>query len=104
MIVIWALFDSGNSCYKKAVEKYFSDTFEIYSIGIDKENRKQNKDQFVHLDLADYSELFGGNALFEKLDQLPQADIILSSPPCESYPDKTIIPKLRAPPMQIKGW
>lgn len=85
MIVIWALFDSGNSCYKKAVEKYFPNDFEIYSIGIDKVNKNQNKKSFIHLDLADYSQLFGENILFEKLDQLPQSDIILASPPCESW-------------------
>jgi len=85
MIVIWALFDSGNSCYKKAVEKYFPHDFEIYSIGIDKENKKENRKYFIHLDLADYGALFGRNTLFDELDKLPKADIVLASPPCESW-------------------
>jgi len=85
MTVIWALFDSGNSCYKKAVEKYFVNNFEVYSIGIDKEFRKENRDKFIHLDLASYSELFGENELFEELDKLPPPTIILASPPCESW-------------------
>lgn len=84
-MIIWALFDSGNSCYKKAVETYFPHDFKIFSIGIDKENKKENQEQFIHLDLADYSPLFGENILFETLDQLPKADIILASPPCESW-------------------
>lgn len=37
------------------------------------------------MDLADYSQLFGENTLFDELDQLPKADIILASPPCESW-------------------
>jgi len=84
-MIVWALFDSGNSCYKQAVETYFSEYFEIYAIGMDKEDRKGNKKNFISLNLADYSPLFGENFLFEKLDQLPKADIILASPPCESW-------------------
>ena len=82
MKIIWALFDSGNGCYKKAVQKYFSDTFEIYSIGIDVENKNEH---FINLDLADYSILFQDNKLYDTLDSLPQPDIILASPPCESW-------------------
>lgn len=33
-IIIWALFDDGNCSYKKAIEQYFPDRYEIYSIGI----------------------------------------------------------------------
>ena len=81
-MIIWALFDSGNGCYKQAVEKYFKDEFEIYSIGIDMANKNSH---FLHLDLADYSVLFGENKLFKVLDTLPKPDIILASPPCESW-------------------
>ena len=55
----------------------------MYSIGIDIENKNNH---FIHCDLADYSELFGGGSeLFKKLDNLPKPDIILASPPCESW-------------------
>lgn len=81
-MVIWALFDSGNGCYKQAVEKYFPDDMQIYSIGIDIENKH---DHFIHLNLGDYSELFGGNDLYGQLDALPKPDVILASPPCESW-------------------
>lgn len=80
--VIWALFDSGNGCYKRTVEKYFYDEFEIYSIGIDIENKN---DHFINLNLADYSILFGDSELFKTLDKLPKPQIILASPPCESW-------------------
>lgn len=80
--IIWALFDSGNGCYKKTVELYFNEEFEIYSIGIDIENKN---DHFINLDLADYSILFQDNKLYDTLDKLPQPDIILASPPCESW-------------------
>ena len=80
MMVIWALFDSGNGCYQQAVHQYFRNVFDIYSIGIDKENKQTH---FIQLNLADYSELFdpkGESQLFKTLDQLPQPDMILASP------------------------
>lgn len=80
-MTIWALFDSGNGCYKQAVEKYFPD-IDIYSVGIDIENKNNH---FLNLNLADYSELFGKGQMFDCLDELPKPDIILASPPCESW-------------------
>lgn len=82
MKVVWSLFDSGNSSYKKAIEKYFDDQLENYSIGIDKLNRNSN---FVNLDLADSKEIFGDTKMFDVLDKLPKPDILLASPPCESW-------------------
>jgi site-specific DNA-cytosine methylase len=87
-LVIWALFDSGNGCYRQAVEKYFSDVFEIYSIGLDKEAKHTH---FISLNLADTSELFGNSQLFETLDTLPAPTILLASPPCESWSNATNI-------------
>lgn len=80
--IIWALFDSGNGCYKKTVDNYFKNKFEIYSIGIDIENKN---DHFINLNLANYNDLFGDTELFDELDKLPKPDIILASPPCESW-------------------
>lgn len=86
--IVWALFDSGNGCYKQAIERYFAETCEVYCVGMDKENKH---DHFIHLDLADSSELFGDSCLFERLDQLPKPDIILASPPCECWSTSTNI-------------
>ncbi|MDR0298791.1 MAG: DNA methyltransferase [Streptococcaceae bacterium] len=86
--VIWALFDSGNGCYKQAVEAYFKEEFEIFSIGLDRENKH---DHFISLDLADDGELFGTSELFATLDQLPTPQILLASPPCESWSIATAI-------------
>ena len=38
-----------------------------------------------NLNLADYGRLFGDNTLFDKLDKLPKPDLIIASPPCESW-------------------
>lgn len=78
--VVWALFDSGNGSYAKAA-KHFNE-IEIYSIGLDIENKNNH---FINLNLADYSYLFGDNKLFETLDSLPKPDVIIASPPCESW-------------------
>lgn len=78
--IVWALFDSGNGSYAKAAEKF--EDIEIYSIGLDIENKNHH---FINLNLADYSYLFGNTQLFDALDQLPSPDIIIASPPCESW-------------------
>lgn len=79
-MIVWALFDSGNGCYKRSAEKF--DDIEIYSIGLDIENKN---DHFIHLNLADYSYMFGNNQMYEVLDKLPRPDLIIASPPCESW-------------------
>lgn len=79
-MIVWALFDSGNGCYKRSADEI--DDIEIYSIGLDIENKNNH---FINLNLADYSRLFGDNALFDTLDKLPHPDLIIASPPCESW-------------------
>lgn len=80
-MIIWALFDSGNGCYKKVADKM--EGVEIYSIGMDIENKN---DHFINLDLADYSYHFTKvNVIFNELDKLPHPDLIIASPPCESW-------------------
>ena len=80
-MIVWALFDSGNGSYTKGVKKLDKD-IEIYPIGIDIENKNHH---FINLNLADYSRLFGDNTLFDTLDKLPKLDLIIASPPCESW-------------------
>ena len=79
-MIVWALFDSGNGSYTKAAKNF--PEIEIYPIGIDIENKN---DHFINLNLADYSRLFGDNKLFDTLDKLPKPDLIIASPPCESW-------------------
>lgn len=80
-MIVWALFDSGNGSYTKGVNS-LNKNIEIYPIGIDIENKNHH---FINLNLADYSRLFGNNTLFETLDKLPKPDLIIASPPCESW-------------------
>lgn len=84
-MVVWALFDSGNGSYLKGA-KYLSRSgganIGIYPIGIDIENKN---DHFINLNLADYGRFFGDNTLFDELDKLPKPDLIIASPPCESW-------------------
>ena len=89
-LIVWGLFDSGTSCYKQAVEKYFSDVMDIYSIGIDVNGK--SSDRFINLNLADYSDIFSESEMFRVLDELPKPDIILASPPCESWSNAGNIP------------
>lgn len=79
-VIVWALFDSGNGCYTQAASKF--PTIEIYPIGVDIERKNSH---FISLNLADYSQLFGKDMLFDALDNLPKPDVILASPPCESF-------------------
>ncbi|MCL7726168.1 DNA methyltransferase [Pasteurella multocida] len=79
-IIIWALFDSGNGCYTKAAQAF--PNIEIYPIGIDIEKKNNH---FISLNLADYCRIFGDKKLFNVLDNMPKPDVILASPPCESF-------------------
>ena len=79
-MVVWALFDSGNGCYTQAAMQ--CNAIDIYPVGIDIENKN---DHFINLNLADYSRMFGNNILFDTLDKLPRPDLIIASPPCESW-------------------
>lgn len=97
-IVIWALFDSGNGCYFKEASKL--PNIEIYSIGLDIENKNTH---FINLNLADYSYLFGNKTLYKRLDELPKPDLIIASPPCESWSVASAMDKGNACWKQEKG-
>lgn len=80
-MIVWGLFDSGNGSYFKAAQKM--EGIELYSVGVDIENKN---DHFINLDLADYSHIFTGeNNIIRTLDKLPKPDLIIASPPCESW-------------------
>lgn len=76
---IWGLFDDGNGCYRQAVDEYnvnMGGQHTITSIGIG--------DACVNQDLA-INTLHNPKALWETLDGLDRPDVILASPPCESW-------------------
>lgn len=83
--VVWCLFDSGNGSYSKCLTRLNRnktlDT-EFYAVGLDKTGRNTH---FIELNLADYSRLFNEDNLFARLDKLPRPDVIIASPPCESW-------------------
>lgn len=79
-IIVWALYDSGNGCYYKVAKEF--DEIKIFSVGMDIENKNNH---FINLNLADYSYFFGDNKLYDVLNTLPQPDLIIASPPCESW-------------------
>ena len=83
-MIVWALFDSGNGCYTRAFQQWVTDrqTHKIYPIGIDVKGRKGTH---FELDLANYKDLLGDNSMFDVLDCLPKPDLIIASPPCESW-------------------
>lgn len=76
---IWGLFDDGNNCYRQAVDEYnmnMGGQHTITSIGIG--------DACINQDLA-VNMLHKPNALWAQLDKLDRPDVILASPPCESW-------------------
>lgn len=79
-MIVWALFDSGNGCYAQAAKEF--PEIELYSIGMDKEHKNNH---FINLNLATYSIDGKVNPLLKSLDMLPSPDVILASPPCESW-------------------
>lgn len=84
-MTVWALFDSGNGSYTKGVDtlnRSGGANIDIYPVGIDIEKKNNH---FINLNLVDYSRLFGNNTLFDELDKLPKPDLIIASPPCESW-------------------
>ena len=74
--IIFALFDDGKRSYFNALKD--NSKYKVISIGI---NRKhQENDNYKIIDLR-----ISNQKLFEELDKLPSPDIILASPPCESW-------------------
>ncbi len=79
-IIIWALYDDAESSYKNAIKKYFNN-IEVHSIGInDVTFPKSNNFYYHRIDLS-----LNNFNLIKELKQLPNPDIILASPPCESW-------------------
>mgnify|MGYP002507122189 CR=1 FL=1 len=79
-MIIWSLFDSGNGCYSQVFNT--KEEVENYSIGMDKESGSA---RYIEVDLADLSGYFGNSKMMETLAKLPKPDVIIASPPCESW-------------------
>lgn len=89
-LICWALFDSETGDYMATVRKYLADKIDIYGVGLSYYNK--NTPNYLNFNLADFSELFDGVGIGEKLlKSLPKPDIIVASPPCESWSHMTSI-------------
>lgn len=75
--VIWSLFDSETAI----TQKLNSDEYIVYSIGLP--SSSAITDNFIKMDLSRKSCL-------NKLEKLPNPDIIFASPPCETWVDVNI--------------
>jgi hypothetical protein len=80
-LIIWALYDDAESSYKQGIEKFFHGQFEVHSVGIN--NIKFEKSDFYFYHLIDLS--LSNFNLINQLKDLPKPDVILASPPCESW-------------------
>ena len=74
--IIFALFDDGKRSYFNALND--NPTYKVISIGINKKH--QENDNYKIIDLR-----ISNDKLFDELGKLPKPDIILASPPCESW-------------------
>ncbi len=81
-VVVWALFDDAESSYKNAIKKYFKNIdIKVYSIGInDVKFPKSHKFFYERIDLS-----LNNFNLINELKELPKPNVILASPPCESW-------------------
>lgn len=86
--IAWALFDSETGDYTKAINKFFTDEVEVFGVGMS--HYGKNSTHYLNFNLADFSELFTGESIGKRLlKNLPKPDIILASPPCESWSHMT---------------
>ena len=81
-LVVWALFDDAESSYKNAIAQHFKNhNLEVHSVGINDISFAKSDKYFYHLiDLS-----LNNFNLIDQLSCLPKPDIILASPPCESW-------------------
>ena len=81
-LIVWALYDDAKSSYKNAIKKFFNNlNIEVHSIGInDVTFKEKDKYHYHRIDLS-----LNNFNLIKQLKELPHPDIILASPPCESW-------------------
>lgn len=89
-LICWALFDSETGDYTSTIHKHFDDRIDVYGVGMS--HYGKNNPRYLNFNLADFSELFDGVGIGKKLlKSLPKPDIIVASPPCESWSHMTSI-------------
>lgn len=71
--IIWALYDDGFGSWNKLDQQ----THQIISIGINENDWGEN---YYKIDLS-----ITNNNLIKELSKLPKPDVIIASPPCESW-------------------
>ena len=85
-LTIWSLYDDGNMSYNKAISKFFPNIVNI-SIG-----------KIAHFDINNYYQIdlsIFNDDLINELAKLPKPDIILASPPCESWSNADVIKNIK---------
>lgn len=78
-LTVWALFDSGNGCYKQA-----QGDNDVISIGLNE--HEKTSAEFISMDLSQ-----DVKAIIKELSKLPRPDLIIASPPCESWSNASAI-------------
>lgn len=73
---VFALFDDGKRSYFNALND--NPTYKVISIGINRKHKENDNYKIIDLRISN-------DKLFDELDKLPKPDIILASPPCESW-------------------
>ena len=84
-MVVWSLFDDNAMSYNEALKKY--DWVQNYSIGIIEHKEVKN---YYKIDLSVFND-----KLIKELSKLPKPDLILASPPCESWSYAMLIKNYR---------
>ncbi|WAX15558.1 hypothetical protein EG103P2_00012 [Enterococcus phage EG103P2] len=97
-MIIWSLFDSGYGCYSQVFSK--KEGVLNFSIGMDKE---YGTSDHIEIDLSDLSGYFGKSEMIAKLETLPKPDVIIASPPCESWSVASAMPAGNACWKHTKG-
>ena len=78
--VVWCLFDSGTGSYYSYLKD--DENFEVYSLGA---SNKELPEGCINLFFNPIPFLFEDYSFIENLNQLPKPDVIIASPPCESW-------------------
>lgn len=92
-MTIWALYDDGQRCYWNTIKKYFPD-IKVIGIGIN-----DCVGDYVKMDLSIFN-----NKLLEQLSQLEKPDIILASPPCESWSNADTIENYKSKSLILNNY
>lgn len=77
--VVWCLFDSGTGSYYSYLKE---SNFEVYALGASDRELPEN---CINILFNPIPFLFNDFSMLEELSKLPKPDVIIASPPCESW-------------------